>query len=129
MKTNIKNGAFIYDYIPVDTGQVKLGDAGTGEGVKYTTRADGLYPVIAETNDKGIVTNLVVDVSEVNFIFENDEVIEIDEDDILNHGVEPVEVFIKRMNDNGLEVAEPVNIEDATREELLELVYDLIEER
>lgn len=83
MKTNIKNGAFIYGFIPVDTAQIKLSDAETGEGVKYCTRADGLYPVIAETNEKGIITNLVIDVSEFTFLYENDETIEIDEDDIL----------------------------------------------
>ncbi|WP_010530917.1 hypothetical protein [Lentibacillus jeotgali] len=83
MKTNVKNGAFIYNYIPVDTANIKLSDAGTDEGVYYNTRADGFYPVIAETDDKGIITNLVIDVSRFNLLFENDDVTEIHEDDIL----------------------------------------------
>lgn len=32
-----------------------------------------LCPVIAKTDEKGIVTHLVIDVSRLNFLFEEDE--------------------------------------------------------
>ena len=125
MKTNIKNGAFIYGYVPVDTGKIKLGDAETGEGIKYTTRADDMYPVIAETDENGIVNSLVIEVSRFNTLFDNDDTTIIAEDDIINHGNETLEEFKIRMNNIGMEVGEPVNMEDATRKDLLEIIDNL----
>jgi hypothetical protein len=87
MKTNLKNGAFLLGEIPVDTAQIKIAGTLTGEGINFNTRADGLYPVIAETDENGIVTHLVIDVSRYNFIFNSDVITEIDEEDIVvNNG-------------------------------------------
>ena len=83
MKTNVKDCLFILGEIPVDTGRIKLGDALTGRGITYETRADGGYPVLAETDGNGVVTTLLVDVSQYNFLFNNTEVTKIDEEDIV----------------------------------------------
>ncbi|WP_342533470.1 hypothetical protein MHB40_22155 [Lysinibacillus sp. FSL K6-0057] len=64
MKTNIKNGMFIYGIIPVDTAQIKIGDALTNEGVVFETGADGLYTILASTDENGIVKELTIDIGE-----------------------------------------------------------------
>ncbi|MGP4071306.1 hypothetical protein ACTWQB_01980 [Piscibacillus sp. B03] len=85
MKTNIINGAFIYGWIPVDTAEIKLEDSNTDEGVKFSTGADGLYPVIAETDENGLIEHLVIDVSRFNELQENHKFKEVAEEDILEN--------------------------------------------
>ena len=65
MKTDVKNGAFIYGVIPVDTATINIGDAYTKEGVNFCTGADGLFPIIAETDENGTVKSLIIDMSNV----------------------------------------------------------------
>lgn len=65
MKTNVKNGLFIFDYIPVDTAQIKITDAETNaQPTIFQTGSDGLYVILAETNEDGVVTSLIIDVGE-----------------------------------------------------------------
>lgn len=100
MKTNIKNGIFIYDFILVDTGQIKIGDALTNEGVVFETGADGFYGILAKTDENGIVTELTIDVSEHNYLdldfrigrkIEHKE-IEVDDLDVLFKDGKPFEI-------------------------------------
>jgi hypothetical protein len=84
MKTNLKNGLFMYGFIPVDTAQIKIADAGTdAKPVILETGADGLYAVLARTDSEGTVQELLIDVGEYAGFTINPPAIEIDEQDIL----------------------------------------------
>jgi predicted RNA-binding protein associated with RNAse of E/G family len=84
MKTNLKNGLFIYGFIPVDTGQIKISDNITdATPVIFETGVDGLYAILAKTDDEGTVQELLIDVGEHTRFIKNPPVIEIDDDAIL----------------------------------------------
>ncbi|MGM0835412.1 MAG: hypothetical protein ACQEV7_04600 [Bacillota bacterium] len=78
MKTNVINGLFMVGFIPVDTARIKIGDAETDANpIIFETGVDGLYAVLAQTNEEGIVQKLIIDIGEyAPFAFHEEVAIE-----------------------------------------------------
>jgi len=90
MRTNVKNGIIFLGQVATDTATIRIGEIEPSNlDLKFTTKADGFYPVFAETNDKGMVERLFIDVNPNNWnLFKNDEITIIDPDDIIDGTIE-----------------------------------------
>jgi len=83
MKTNVINGAFVVGQFPVDTGVIRIADPiFTEEGITFQA-CDGIYTVVAATDENGIIIYLGIDVSKCSFIFAGHEITEINEKNII----------------------------------------------
>ncbi|HFK1661931.1 hypothetical protein [Bacillus cereus] len=93
MRTNVKNGIIFLGEVATDTATIRIGDIKSSQlDLKFSTKADGFYPVFTETNEKGMVERIFIDVNPQNWdLFKNDEVTIIDPEDIITGEVEEVD--------------------------------------
>lgn len=94
MKTNVKNGLIFLGEVATDTATIRIGDIAPSQfDFEFITNADGFYPVLAETNESGMVERIFIDVNPRNWnLFEYDEVTMIDPDDIITGEIESHEI-------------------------------------
>lgn len=85
MKTNVKNGIIFLGEVATDTATIRIGDIEPSQfDFEFITNADGFYPVLAETNESGMVERMFIDVNPRNWgLFKNDNVTIIDPDDVI----------------------------------------------
>ena len=85
MKTNVKNGIIFQGEVATDAATIRIGEIEPSQlDLEYVTKIDGFYPIYGETNEKGIVERLFIDVNPHNLnLFENDEVTIIEPEDIV----------------------------------------------
>jgi hypothetical protein len=90
MKTNVKNGVIFLGEVATDSATIRIGDIGLlHSDFIFTTKADGYYPILAETNEIGMVERIVIDVNPHNWdLFKNDTVTNIHPNDIVTGKVE-----------------------------------------
>lgn len=67
LRTNVKNGIIFLGEIATDTATIRIGDIKSSQlDFKFPTKADGVYPVFTETNEKGMVERIFIDVNPKN---------------------------------------------------------------
>jgi hypothetical protein len=90
MRTNIKNGIIFLGQVATDTATIRIGEIEPSNlDLKFTTKADGFYPVFAETNDIGMVERLFIDVNPNNWdLFMNDKITIIDPENVVSGRIE-----------------------------------------
>ena len=86
MKTNVKNGIIFLGEVGTDTATIRIGDIEPSHlDLEFTTKADGFYPVFAETNEIGMVERIFIDVNPSGWdLFKNDKVTVIDPEDVVS---------------------------------------------
>ncbi|TDL74250.1 hypothetical protein [Peribacillus frigoritolerans] len=88
MRTNVRNGIIFLGEVATDTGTIRIGEIRTLD-LEFATKADGFYPVLAETNETGMVERIFIDVNPRNWnLFKNDEITIIDPDDVVTGTME-----------------------------------------
>ena len=93
MKTNVKNGLVFLGEVDTYTDITRIENITQIEWeYEFTTKLQDWVPVLAETNENGSVTKIIIDVNFRNQNNDNDEVTEIEIEDVLMGTVDGVEV-------------------------------------
>lgn len=90
MRTNVKNGIIYLGEVATDTATIRIGEVSPSHlDLEFTTKMDGFYPVFGETNEKGIVERIFIDMNPLSLnLFENDSITKIDPLDVIAGEIE-----------------------------------------